>query len=123
KRSPVHIRPSWLVWQHQPGTQAGQSGSPGRHGSQDGPAGCVTVSDGDCLGRTRAYPPLCAPSPVCWAAVTRAPNRNLWARLGGSHVVSIAVVRASGLDERSMRPARPVTGSTAEAIAGRVWLG
>jgi hypothetical protein len=32
-------------------------------------------------------------------------------------------VRSSGLDERSMRPARPVTGSTAEAIPGRVWLG
>jgi len=38
-------------------------------------------------------------------------------------MVDIAVVRSSGLDERSMRPARPVTGGTAEAIAGRVWLG
>jgi hypothetical protein len=27
------------------------------HGIQAGPAGFVTVSDGDCLGRTRAEPP------------------------------------------------------------------
>jgi len=66
---------------------------------------------------------LCAQSPVCWAAVTRAPNRNFCARIDASHIVNIAVVRSSGLDERSMRPARPVTGSTAEAIPGRVWLG
>ena len=66
---------------------------------------------------------LIAQSPVCWAAVTRAPNRNFCARIDASHIVNVAVVRSSGLDERSMRPARPVTGRTAEAIPGRVWLG
>jgi len=50
-------------------------------------------------------------------------EQEFCARIDASHIVNIAVVRSSGLDERSMRPARPVTGSTAEAIPGRVWLG
>jgi hypothetical protein len=29
------------------------------HGSQSGPGGSVTVSDGGCAGRTRAEPPIC----------------------------------------------------------------
>src|SRR5262245_27993890 len=56
----------------------------------------------------RKYPPLCAQSSVCWAAVTRAPNRNFCARIDASHIVNIAVVRSSGLDgsDRCGRPAR-----------------
>ena len=50
-------------------------------------------------------------------------EQEFWARIDASHIVNIAVVRSSGLDERSMRSARPVTGSTAEAIPDRCGWG
>lgn len=106
------------------------------HGSQAELAGSVTVSDGECPGRTRAEPPNCASLLFAGCRQYRAERVDLFARPLGPEsplsVFSVCRVRAGAAARRGAGPvasmascgcpgrrSRAVPGSSARAAARR----
>ena len=82
------------------------------HGIQAGPAGFVTVSDGDCPGRTRAEPPLWRHQRAGRSGIHTAPNGQYVARRAS------VVFAYRHADERASE-----AGAAGHRAAGVRWAG